>query len=328
MTFLELALKVLKETGVPMNTKEIWKYAESKKYSKHVDSKGKTPWYSIQAQIYVNIRDKEDSPFLLSEFKPRKFLLKSSISADEVNPKEKKVQKKYQGKLVIEYVENLSSELLSSNSKIILDFIKGKQGIYSLYKGDKLYYVGLASYMHQRLKQHLNDRHKDEWNKFNIYLTENTDYLKEMESLVLRISTPKGNKQKGKFVAANNLKRKLIQRFREESQKKEKQLFGKKDLNKKSKSCQPIEVNSKRTVNELSKYISKPINIRLSYKGNTYYACILKNGSIKYNDTIYNSPSRAALAIVKQKTINGWTKWKYKNDAGEWVYINKLRSKK
>ena len=77
MTFLELAEKILHEQQKPLNAEEIWILAEEKGYDKIVATKGKTPWATVAAQVYVNIRDKNDSPFAVTENRPKKFYLKS-----------------------------------------------------------------------------------------------------------------------------------------------------------------------------------------------------------------------------------------------------------
>jgi len=60
---------------------------------------------------------------------------------------------------------------------------------------DKLYYVGLAIDLRRRLKQHLKDKHVDSWDRFSIYITIGDHHIKEMESLLLRITRPAGNSQ-------------------------------------------------------------------------------------------------------------------------------------
>lgn len=90
ITFLELAEKVLKEENKPMTVEEIWEVAKRKGYDELVGTKGKTPWRSIGAQIYVDIRDNRKSPFVKIESKPRKFYLKNLVSKTELKEIEEK----------------------------------------------------------------------------------------------------------------------------------------------------------------------------------------------------------------------------------------------
>jgi hypothetical protein len=76
----------------------------------------------------------------------------------------------------------------------------GKE-FYALYKGERLYYVGLASDLRWRLHQHLNDHHGQSWDRFSVYFTIGEKHLKELETLILHITGKSpGNKVKGNYV--------------------------------------------------------------------------------------------------------------------------------
>ena len=42
-------------------------------------------------------------------------------------------------------LENVSSVVLAKYQDIIRQYIRGRNGVYALYKGERLYYVGLAT---------------------------------------------------------------------------------------------------------------------------------------------------------------------------------------
>jgi hypothetical protein len=107
--------------------------------------------------------------------------------------------------LVIEHLEGISRTAIKNYPEIITEFARGKSGVYALYKGSSLYYVGLAKNLRSRLHHHLRDRHAEEWTRFSIYLTHDDEHLKELESLVLRILMPKGNRVTGKFMESRDL---------------------------------------------------------------------------------------------------------------------------
>ncbi len=92
--------------------------------------------------------------------------------------------KSYKGQLVCQHLENISRDALEKYQAIIKKYVRGRHGIYALYKKDKLYYVGLASNLRNRLSRHLSDRHAETWNRFSIYLTIKDEHLKELESLL------------------------------------------------------------------------------------------------------------------------------------------------
>jgi uncharacterized protein len=77
MTFIQLAEKVLNEEKRPLSVPEIWDVVQAKGYDKDMDSKGKTPWNSMGAQLYVDVRDNPDSVFTSIGVRPKKFILRS-----------------------------------------------------------------------------------------------------------------------------------------------------------------------------------------------------------------------------------------------------------
>ena len=80
LTFKELAKKIIREEKHPLTPEKIWEIALKKGYDKLCESQGKTPWRSIGAQIYVDIKDNPDSPFIKIKSKPVKFFLKGIVS--------------------------------------------------------------------------------------------------------------------------------------------------------------------------------------------------------------------------------------------------------
>ncbi|NMC55577.1 MAG: hypothetical protein GYA48_18300 [Chloroflexi bacterium] len=81
ITFLQLAQKVLNEENQPLSASETWRIAVSKGYDKLVDSKGKTPWATLGALIYVDVRDNPASVFVPIGARPKRFLLKNQANA-------------------------------------------------------------------------------------------------------------------------------------------------------------------------------------------------------------------------------------------------------
>jgi hypothetical protein len=225
--------------------------------------------------------------------------------------------------LVCQYLEYVSNEIFKKYQPIIKEYIKGRQGIYALYKKEKLVYVGLATNMISRLKTHnVRDRHAGRWDRFSIYLTATDSHLKELESLLLRVASPKSNKQSGKLGKAENIERKLKRNIKE---------FQNKELNyllqgKKKASEELAEEVVSGRVSTIAKYVKKRFKIRLIYKGKTYEAKVLANGKIRYKGKLYTSPSEPATKIRGNNT-DGWHEWKYQRSNGDWVKLNELRNK-
>jgi hypothetical protein len=76
MTFLELAERILREEKRPLTPEEIWRIAQEKSYADQVRSRGKTPWATIGARLYIDIRDNPKSKFTISGRRPTRFVLK------------------------------------------------------------------------------------------------------------------------------------------------------------------------------------------------------------------------------------------------------------
>ncbi len=79
ITFLQMAQKVLNEVEQPLTASEIWQVAVTKGYDKLVDSKGKTPWATLAAHLYVDVRDNPTAVFAPIGTRPKRFILKSQI---------------------------------------------------------------------------------------------------------------------------------------------------------------------------------------------------------------------------------------------------------
>jgi uncharacterized protein len=94
LTFFELAIKVLKEANKPMTIEEIWRYAQEREYDVLVGSKGKTPWQTMSARIYVDMRDNPNSPFVKIDSKPKKFFLKELQNVDTIKEEKEIIQPK------------------------------------------------------------------------------------------------------------------------------------------------------------------------------------------------------------------------------------------
>lgn len=73
--FLDLSHDVLKVAARPMSHLEIWDAAATSGAASKLKSVGKTPWQSIAARLYVDIRDNPDSKFIKVS-KPARFFLK------------------------------------------------------------------------------------------------------------------------------------------------------------------------------------------------------------------------------------------------------------
>ena len=223
-------------------------------------------------------------------------------------------------KVVTAHLEKVSGKVLAEYSSEIRALIKGKSGIYALYNNDSLYYVGLASNLMSRLKNHLRDRHQGEWDYFSVYLTVHDEHMKELESLILRTFNPEGNIQTGKFIQSADLKSDLMKAVEESDAKKRAKLIG----GKTSKRFTKHRPGRVATTSDLATIFGRRTTLRGWCKRYQHTAYLNKDGTISYGSKKFKSLSSAGKAARKCAT-NGWVFWHVRNSDGEWVRLRTLR---
>lgn len=232
--------------------------------------------------------------------------------------------------LVLGYLERVSSKVFSDFPRELTDLVKDHHGVYALYKGDRLYYVGLATNLRNRIKHHLSDRHAGKWDKFSLYLVRKADHVKELESLILRIADPKGNLAAGKLSGAENLQRDLLAKLRRAQDEQIRGLIGgrvgrPKTAGKAKRSRKAAQVASSAAGKvRLGDCISGSMTIRGTRSGRSYEAAVRRDGSIDFGEVNYRTPSAAGKAATA-KTTNGWRFWHYETEGGQWAPLDDLR---
>lgn len=78
--FLVFAQKVLNQVNAPLTYQDIWKTGEQSGLTKEISITGKTPWQTLGAQLFVDVRDNPNSLFIKVGKRPAKFFLKSKAS--------------------------------------------------------------------------------------------------------------------------------------------------------------------------------------------------------------------------------------------------------
>lgn len=219
---------------------------------------------------------------------------------------------------VCEHLENISRDALERYQEIIRTYVRRRHGVYALYRHGKLYYVGLATNLRNRLKTHLKDRHGKSWDRFSVYLTIGDSHLRELEALALRIIRPVGNSIKGRLSGSEDLRPRLMRDLKEHQRLELFEIIG--------RSAKPTvdepEDNGPRPA--LATYFKRPTNIRGHYRGKTVNARVRRDGWIRYDGKLYKSPSAAGIAC-RGKATNGWVFWKYERARGDWVALDELR---
>lgn len=88
-SFLDLAEDVLKTATAPMTFQEIWTAGLQQGLTARVATKGKTPWSTLGAQLFVDVRDNSKSKFTKASVNPARFFLTARLSeVPAVQPEE------------------------------------------------------------------------------------------------------------------------------------------------------------------------------------------------------------------------------------------------
>ena len=221
--------------------------------------------------------------------------------------------------LVVNRLERVSKDLFRKYYELITELVSKSPGIYALYDDDELYYVGKSTDLKKRVKQHLRDRHLKSWTHFSFYLVRKAEHIHEIESLIVRIANPKGNrvipKGKSRGPLLNQLKAMVVQRQRDELR----ELFGGKE--------KPRRATRKGNDGQrsLAGLVSQKTTIYRNYKGKHYKATLNPDGTILLGGKKFGSPTAAAKAVVDRSSVNGWQFWYIEDVNGDKVKLYKFK---
>ena len=105
--------------------------------------------------------------------------------------------------LVRKHLTEISRALLEGeNKEKFAAFLRDheRHGLYALYKKNgELYYIGRASNLLQRLSTHRSDLHGKKWDRLAIYIIDEKLTLHDVEALLIAVSKPEGNKNRGRL---------------------------------------------------------------------------------------------------------------------------------
>ena len=236
--------------------------------------------------------------------------------------------KKLSAGILRHHLEYLSGEVFEEYPEVVRELIRGRSGVYALYRGVRLYYVGLATNLMTRVKHHFKDRHQRRWDHFSVYLTDDSDHMRELESLLLRIANPPGNQIVGRLGKSGDLHDDFERRAQELEATRLSRLLGTgrgskgHKVSKGPKSSKGAAPASRGSATGGKVFVL----LRRTYKGKAFKAYLRADGTVKLGHKVYSSPSGAACAVVG-RTANGWTFWKRLDESRNWVPLDSLRKK-
>jgi RAMA domain-containing protein/GIY-YIG catalytic domain-containing protein len=222
--------------------------------------------------------------------------------------------------LVTYHLEKVSWQLLESYSRLIREFIRRRSGVYALYRKEQLYYVGLAKNLTGRIKNHLKDRHHGAWDRFSVYVTVHDHHMKELESLLLRIMAPSGNKQMGRFAASRSLLGELNRKMAEEDAARRARLLG---------GAVSRQLRRKRSAHGSGSGVfaglfDRAIQLFAKHRGKRFKARLTRKGDVRFRGRKYPSPSAAGRAALG-RNVNGWTFWHFRDPRKGTLKLSALR---
>ena len=238
-----------------------------------------------------------------------------------LSPQDKAWRTRRNPGFVKEYLERVNGKVLEEYRATVKLLIHGHAGVYALYKGEQLYYVGLARNLMNRVNAHLKDRHTGKWDRVSVYLTSEDEHIRPLEALVLRLGQPAGNRVKGRLRGARDLGRKLNVMMSDWDANHRALLMG----GVVAKRRRRTTLGAIRGSLGLAGLLERRMRLVGHYKDKKYHASLLRNGTIRYGGKLYNSPTMAAKAIVG-RAVSGWKFWHYRKGRANWVPLQEIRS--
>lgn len=224
--------------------------------------------------------------------------------------------------LVVNRLENVSKDIFRQYYDQITELVGDSPGIYALYDGTDLYYVGKSTELRKRVRHHLKDRHLASWTHFSLYLARREDHIHEIESLLIRIANPKGNRVIPRGRSTGALVKLLKRSIRAKQKLELQQIFGEKHA------AGRVTRADRETGKALplAGLVAKRTRLYRTYNGREYIASINPQGVVNYNGKKYNSATAAAKAVVKRKgAINGRAFWYIRDANGDWVRLGDFK---
>jgi len=203
-SFLDLAYDVLKQSPKPLTYQEVWQIGQERGLTQKLGTTGKTPWQSLGARLYVDVRDNEASTFLKVGNRPARFFLRereSELSADAISRLEKKETEKHASKT--SYKERDLHPLLTYFAYAHPSFNRGRSIFTKTIYHEKSAKSGYSEWIHPDMVGFylpLEDWRPDviEFNK----LADNNSL--KLFSFELKRSLNKGNYRESYFQAVSN----------------------------------------------------------------------------------------------------------------------------
>jgi len=148
-SFLDLAYDVLKKSTKPLTYQEVWRVGHDEGLASRIQTSGKTPWETLGAQLYVEVRDNENSKFIKVGKRPARFFLKerqAELPPDAVAKLERDEDKRVEKKT--EYHERDLHPVLTYFAYAIPSFNRGRPILTKTIFHEKSMRAGYSEWIH------------------------------------------------------------------------------------------------------------------------------------------------------------------------------------
>ena len=204
ITFKDFAKEVLQNSDIPLTPQEIWDTGLKVELEKKLKSRGATPWATIGAQLFVDTRDNEKTPFIKIGKRPARFYLKSKqndLPENIIEKIEEKSQKEPVKKAT--YHERELHPLLAYFANANLMFNRGRNIYTKTIFHEKSKKKGYSEWLHPDMVGFYLPI--DDWNTDLLDFNKITDNNSlKLFSFELKIKLDKSNYRESFFQAVSN----------------------------------------------------------------------------------------------------------------------------
>jgi hypothetical protein len=144
------------------------------------------------------------------------------------------------------------------------------------------------------VRQHLRDRHLASWRHFSRHLTRREEHIHEIESLLVRIAKPKGNRVVPHGKSAGALLKQLKARIQQQQKNELAELLSSREPTRRSP-----QTNASKHPNTLVGLVDKRVPIFRTYKGKEYKAFLDPKGIITLGGEKYSLLTGAARSLLE-----------------------------
>ena len=203
-TFLDYAIEVLLDADKPLTYQEVWEAGLERGLDKKLNTTGKTPWQTLGARLFVDVKDNTGSVFIKVGSRPARFFLRSKanqIPDDIIEKIEISERKEKEPKS--KYSERELHSLVSYFAYTNPTFSRGRSILTKTIFHEKSKKQGYSEWSHPDLVGfHLPI---DEWNPDLIEFNRISDNnALKLFSFELKKSLTKGNYRESFFQAVSN----------------------------------------------------------------------------------------------------------------------------